>query len=201
MIGLRSLAPFAGPPRATAARCEVCASPIPEQHRHVVEVAEPRVRGVACACQACAILFEGGDASGRYHTVPDRVLRDPAFALPAAQLGVPVGLACFVREDERVATWYPGPAGLTDGELDGGAWAALVAATPLAAQLVPHVEALVVYTPRSGPPRGCYLVPVTAAYELAGRLRRTWQGFTGGDEAQAELAAFFAELDARGGKR
>jgi hypothetical protein len=198
MIGLRSLAPFASPPRATAASCEVCASPLPERHRHVVEIG---ARGVSCACQACAILFERGDAAGRYRTVPDRVLRDPAFALPSAQLGVPVGLACFVRERERVATWYPGPAGITDSELDDAAWAALAAATPLAAQLAPHVEALLVYTPRSAPARGCYLVPVTAAYELAGRLRTTWQGFTGGREAEATLAAFFAELDVRGGKR
>jgi hypothetical protein len=198
MIGLRSLAPFASTPRPAGARCEVCASPLAERHRHVVEIGH---RGVACACQACAILFERGDQAGRYRTVPDRVLRDPAFTLPAAELGVPVGLACFVRETERVATWYPGPAGITDGELDDVAWAALAAATPLAEQLVPHVEALLVYTPRSAPPRGCYLVPVTAAYELAGKLRTSWQGFTGGSETEAALAAFFAELDVRGGKR
>jgi len=104
-------------------------------------------------------------------------------------------------ETARVATWYPGPAGITDSELDDAAWAALAAATPLAEQLVPHVEALLVYTPRSAPPRGCYLVPVTAAYELAGQLRATWQGFAGGSETEAALAAFFAELDVRGGKR
>ncbi len=198
MIGLRSLAPFATPARAPAARCEVCAAPIADHHRHVVEIG---ARGVACACQACAILFERGDAANRYRTVPDRVRRDPAFALPSSQLGVPVGLACFVREGERVVTWYPGPAGITDSELDESAWEALAAATPLARDLAPYVEALLVYTPRNAPPRGCYLVPVTAAYELAGRLRRSWQGFTGGAEAEAELAAFFAELDARGDKR
>ncbi len=198
MIGLRSLAPFAAPPRASAARCEVCASPLPERHRHVVEIG---ARGVACACQACAILFERGDQANRYRTVPDRVRRDPAFALPAAQLGVPVGLACFVREGERAVTWYPGPAGITDGELDDAAWDALAAATPLARELVPYVEALLVYTPRSAPSRGGYLVPVTAAYELAGRLRASWQGFTGGGEAEGQLAAFFAELDARGDRR
>ena len=196
MIGLRSLVPFTAAPRAAAARCEVCASPLPDRHRHVVEIG---VHGVACACQACAILFERGDK--RYRTVPDRVRKDPAFAVPAAELGIPVGLACFVREEGRVATWYPGPAGITDGDLDPEAWTALAAATPLAEQLAPHVEALLVYTPRSAPPRGCYLIPVTAAYDLAGRLRRSWRGFTGGDEAHAEIAAFFAELDARGGMR
>lgn len=198
MIGLRSLAPFAAPPRVPAARCEVCAAPIAPQHRHVVEIG---VRGVACACQACAILFERGDQANRYRTVPDRVRRDPTFALSPAQLGVPVGLACFVREDERVVSWYPGPAGITDAELDDAAWDALAAATPLARELVAHVEALLVYTPRSAPPRGCYLVPVTAAYDLAGRLRTSWRGFMGGSEADAQLASFFAELDARGDKR
>lgn len=196
MIGLRSLAAFATPTR-TAARCEVCAAPLPERHRHVVEVG---ARGVSCACQACAILFDRSEG-GKYRTVPDRVLRDPAFTLPASRLGVPVGLACFVREDEKVATWYPGPAGITDSELDEEAWAALVAATPLAAQLAPHVEALLVYAPRSLPPRGCYLVPVTAAYELAGRLRTSWSGFTGGEQSERQLAELFAELDARGGTR
>jgi hypothetical protein len=133
--------------------------------------------------------------------VPDRVLRDPDFELSIVQLGVPVGLACFVQEDDRIAIWYPGPAGITDDELDAAGWRALCAATPLASQLAPHVEALLVWSPRNGVPRGCYLVPVTAAYELAGQLRATWQGFTGGAAAEAQLAAFFTGLDARGGKR
>lgn len=198
MIGLRALAPFTGPPPARATRCEVCASPLPDRHRHVVEIG---ARGVACACQACAILFERGDAAARYRTVPDRVRRDPAFALTAAQLGVPVGLACFVRQDERVAIWYPGPAGLTEDELAPDAWDTLRAATPLARELAPHVEALLVWAPRHGAARGCYLAPVTCAYELAGQLRATWQGFTGGAAAERELATFFAALDARGGIR
>lgn len=196
MIGLRTLAPFVTPRPAPTARCEVCASPIPERHRHVVEIGR---HGVACACQACAILFEGGDT--RYRTVPDRVLRDPDLSITAAQLGVPVGLACFVREAARTAIWYPGPAGITDDELDADGWTALAAATPLARELAPYVEALLVWAPRHTAARGCYLVPVTAAYELAGRLRTTWQGFTGGGAAEAQLATFFAELDARGGTR
>jgi hypothetical protein len=190
MMGLGSLARFTTPSRAGVARCEVCASPLPEPHRHVVEIG---VRGIACACQPCAILFERGDT--RYRTVPDRVLRDPTFA--PSEIGVPVGLACFVREAERVATWYPGPAGITEGAVDDAAWTALASATELAREMAPHVEALLVYVPRSSPARSCYLVPVTAAYELAGRLRDAWQGFTGGATAERELAAFFARLDER----
>jgi hypothetical protein len=196
MTALRSLARFASPRPAPTARCEVCANAIPERHRHVVELGRP---GVACACPACAILFEHGET--RYRTVPDRVLRDPHLAITAAQLGVPVGLACFVRQGERTAIWYPGPAGITDDELDADGWSALAAATPLARELAPHVEALLVWAPRNAASRGGYLVPVTAAYELAGRLRGCWQGFTGGSEAEAQLAAFFADLDARGGTR
>jgi hypothetical protein len=196
MMGLRVLSPFTAPRPAPASRCEVCAATIPERHRHVVEIGR---RGVACACRACAILFERSDT--RYRTVPDRVLRDPALTITAAQLGVPVGLACFVRESERTAIWYPGPAGITDDELDTDGWSALADATPLARELAPHVEALLVWAPRNAASRGGYLVPVTAAYELAGRLRATWQGFTGGAEAEAQLAAFFADLDTRGGAR
>jgi hypothetical protein len=42
-------------------------------------------------------------------------------------------------------------------------------------------------------------VPISAAYELVGRLRSVWEGFTGGERGDAEIAAFFAELDRRGG--
>lgn len=207
MIAFRALAKLATPRPAAAAeaRCELCAAPIPAQHRHVVELG---VHGIQCACRACAILFAAGEPGARYRTVPERVLADPSFALTSQQwsaLGVPVGLAFLFRDSVRGQgiVCYPGAAGVVEGELDPEVWDAVAAATPLARVLVEDVEALIVHGERGARELACYLVPISDAYELAGRLRASWQGFSGGDRARAELAAFFAGLAARaqGGRR
>jgi len=199
MIPLRPLARFATrPPRVDATeRCELCTKPIGEVHRHLVE---PGGHNVICACLPCAILFVQATCAARYRTVPDRVRIDTGFALRPDQLGIPVGLAFCFRDStvDEVIACYPGPAGIVETELVPEAWERLVAATRLATQLEPDVEALLVRSLRGGGPPSCYLVPITTAYELAARLRRTWSGFTGGDAAERELAAFFSELDLRG---
>jgi hypothetical protein len=199
MIALRPLAELARAPRRVAAdaRCELCTAPIGERHRHVAEVG---TRSILCACGACAILFARSERGARFRTVPDRVRVDTHFALRPEQLGIPVGVAFCYRDSahDRLVACYPGPAGTVDAELRPEAWQALAAATPLAAQLEPDVEALLVHGERGRHRVTCYLVPITAAYELTGRLRKNWHGFTGGVEADRELAAFFAELDARG---
>lgn len=200
MIALAPLARFAAGDGAAprAARCELCGGPLGEPHRHVVELGQ---RGVQCACAACAILFARGDA--RYRTIPDRVRRARSFALDAerwAALGIPVTLAICYRDSRRDTSivCYPGPAGLTEAELEADAWQAICAATPLAHELAPDVEALLVRGARGARTLACYLVPISTAYELVGRLRVAWEGFSGGARGEAELAAFFAELDRRG---
>ncbi len=199
MIALRPIARLAAPTeRATPdARCELCTTPIGDAHRHVVEVG---TRAILCACRACAILFTSRDKGARYRTVPDRIRIDAKFALPPARLGIPVGVAFCFRDSakQQLVACYPGPAGIVDSELPPESWDALAAATPLANLLEPDVEALLVHSQRGGWRLACYLVPITAAYELAGRLRKSWSGFTGGEPADRELAAFFAELDGRG---
>jgi hypothetical protein len=201
MIELRALAQLARAPvlLPEAARCELCTAPLAERHDHVVELGR---RGVSCACQACAILFADSEPGARYRTVPDRVLVDRDVALVSEQLGMPVGLAFCVRDSTRdqVVVGYPGAAGIVDAELDPAAWTALVAATPLAAALAPDVEALLLRREPGSPRITCYLVPISAAYDLAGQLRSSWRGFTGGDEARARLAQFFATLEQRGGR-
>jgi hypothetical protein len=194
MIALRSIAQLVTPHRPSAVvRCDLCTTPIGDAHRHVVELG---VRGMLCACPACAILFAHGD---RYRTVPERVLVEPELRVTPERLGLPVGLAFCVRDSRgRVTACYPGPAGIVDAELDPAAWDALAAATPLASALEPEVEALIVRGERGAPRVACYLAPISAAYELVARLRTTWRGFSGGDEAARELSAFFAELERRG---
>ena len=61
--------------------------------------------------------------------------------------------------------------------------------------LVPDVEALLVRRTREI--NECFLVPIDACYELAGRIRQRWSGFGGGFEAEAEIDAFFTALHAR----
>lgn len=199
MIALPPLARLATRPARvdTTERCELCTRPIGEVHRHLVE---PGGHNVVCACMACAILFVQATGAARYRTVPDRVRIDTSFRLGPDQLGIPVGLAFCFRDStvDEVIACYPGPAGLVETELAPEAWERLVAATRLAAQLEPDVEALLVRSLRGGGPPSCYLVPITTAYELAARLRKTWSGFTGGEAAELELAAFFRELDLRG---
>jgi hypothetical protein len=86
---------------------------------------------------------------------------------------------------------------MTEAELDGGAWDAITGSTGLARDLADDVEALLVRRRRGE--LDCYLVPISAGYELVARLRAVWEGFTGGARSEAELAAFFGELDRRGG--
>ena len=198
MIPFRALAQLASEPRpASGPRCELCGSPLREPHRHVVELG---ARGVQCTCTPCAILFSRPDSTARFRTVPERVVADPAFAMTAerwAGLGIPVALAFFFRDSTRdeVVVCYPGAAGVIEAALEPAAWHEVTQATPLAAELAEDVEALLVHGERGAPTLACYLVPISAAYDLAGRLRRTWRGFTGGDEARREVATFFAELD------
>ncbi|GHH86806.1 hypothetical protein GCM10018793_60160 [Streptomyces sulfonofaciens] len=54
---LRGLARRPLPPATVPAaeeRCDVCAQPVPEQHRHLLD---PAADTLLCACQACALLF------------------------------------------------------------------------------------------------------------------------------------------------
>lgn len=177
-------------------RCELCSVPLGDGHRHLVDIDQ---RVLACACVACAMLFDReGAARGRFRTIPDRYLSDPrwhADAIGWQALGVPVSVAFFFRNSaqDRVVAFYPSPAGATESEVEPRAWDAAFGDCALAAALAPDVEALLVR--RTDTASSCHLIPVDAAYELVGRLRLHWRGFDGGDRARAELDTFFAELE------
>jgi hypothetical protein len=173
--------------------CEMCATPVPEQHPHLVHVVERRM---LCACGPCGFLFDNpGAGGGEYRRVPDRYLSDPEFELAADQweaLQIPVGLAFFLRNSARneIVACYPGPAGATESELSMTAWTSGVGSGRLAAELAPDVEALLVRRE----PDECLLVPIDACYRLVGLVRMHWKGFDGGAVAWREIDAYFDEL-------
>jgi hypothetical protein len=179
-------------------RCEMCREVLDGRHGHVVEIEK---RSIVCACRACYLLFtQEGAAGGKYRSVPERVRYDPARPLDDAdwnELQIPVAMAFFFVNSVlgRVVAGYPSPGGMTECELDLAAWDRLVAAYPLLAALTPDVEAVFVNRAEQG--NEVFLLPIDECYSLVGELRLRWQGFDGGAEAHAALAAFLAGLRGR----
>jgi len=199
--------------RADTERCEMCRQVLDGRHGHLVDTEK---RSLTCACRACYLLFtHEGAGGGRYRAVPERVCYDPARPLTEAdwnELQIPVAMAFFFYNSAlgRVVAGYPSPGGATECELDLAAWDRLAAGYPLLAALAPDVEAIFVSrragqggtSPPSppGPPSGSYevfLIPIDECYSLVGELRLQWQGFDGGAEARAALAAFLDGLRRR----
>jgi Family of unknown function (DUF5947) len=175
-------------------RCEMCRDVLGPRHGHVVDLEE---RSLSCTCRACYLLFtHEGAAGGRYRAVPENVYHDPGRPLTDAdwsELQIPVAMAFFFYNSAlgRVVAGYPSPGGATECELDLAAWDRLAAAYPLLGALAPDVEAIFVN-------RGeLFLIPVDECYALVGELRMKWQGFDGGAEARAALAAFLDGLRRR----
>ena len=73
------------PAKAPQEKCELCATPVPPQHPHLVQVAERRM---VCACGPCGFLFlcQGArfDLAGRFFDgSPASVnLRIPPYSFP-----------------------------------------------------------------------------------------------------------------------
>ena len=169
-------------------RCDLCAAPVESRHRHVLD----EERGeLLCTCRACTLLF-GRDAAGggRYRLVPETRRRLPA--LSPRELGVPVGLAFFVREDDGVVASYPSPAGATRWDVDPAVWAGIVRRCPELADLAPRVQALLLNTARG---RGeHWLVPIDDCYRLVAVIRSEWRGLSGGSTVWPAVDTFFEEL-------
>ncbi|WP_329374504.1 DUF5947 family protein [Streptomyces sp. NBC_00669] len=199
LTGLRRFAAAARAERERPERCELCGVDVaPGAHRHLVDTEK---RALACACVACALLFDSrGAAGGRFRAVPDRYLADPGHVWDDGvweRLQIPVGVAFFFRNAalDRLVAQYPSPAGATESELDPDTWQDVLAGSRLAQVLEPDVEALLVR--RAEGRYACFLVPIDICYELVGRMRLRWQGFDGGAEARADLERFFAEVARR----
>jgi hypothetical protein len=173
-------------------RCDLCSAPVAPGHRHLLDTER---REVQCACRACALLFSPGGASeGHYRLVPRRRLRLPP--VPTDALGVPVGLAFFVRgADGVVVAYYPSPAGATQWAVDERAWRDVVETCPELGGLEADVEALLVNTARGA--RQYWLVPIDDCFRLVAVVRREWKGLSGGGTVWPEVVRFFDELTER----
>jgi hypothetical protein len=191
--------------RKAVERCEMCSLELGEEHEHLVE---PVNRKLICACQVCAILFEGQSGT-KYKRVPRRVLFLPDFQLSDAQwdgLMVPIEMAFFFRSSPqaKMIALYPSPAGPTESLLTLDTWSEIVEMNPILNEMQADVTALLVNRVghvRGGVPAEYYLVPIDECYKLVGLIRTHWRGLSGGTEVWREIATFFAALKHRAGFR
>jgi hypothetical protein len=179
--------------------CELCGVAIPHEHPHLVDV---ETRRLLCACRPCYLLFDHpASGAARFRAVPRRILLLPGLALGEAQwerMQIPVGIAFFFHHSRlgRTVAFYPSPAGATESLLGLDSWEEVARANPLVAALASDVEALLLYKHKAS--FEGFIVPISACYELVGRIRRSWKGFHGGEEAWREIDDFFAGLRERG---
>jgi Family of unknown function (DUF5947) len=191
---LRRLARKPAPP-ALVEHCELCGVALPPEHRHLVD---RKSATLACACTACALLFEReGAAGGTYIAVPQRSLALGDFRMSEEQwddLMIPVNMAFIYVSTaaKRAVAYYPSPAGATESLLNLEHWDALVAENPILASLAPDVEALLLNRLRDA--REYYIVPIDACYQLVGIIRTSWRGLGGGEEVWQAITGFFASL-------
>jgi len=156
-------------------------------------------RQLACACEACAILFSG-HKTGRYRRVPRRLSRLVDFHLTDERweaLSLPVNLAffCQVSNLGKVLAHYPSPAGATEALLPPDLWGELAEENPVLRRIEPDVEALLVN--RVDAIRAYYLVPLDECYKLVGLIRTHWRGLSGGTQIWGQIGEFFAGLEER----
>ena len=201
--GLRGLSrPGAGQPSgangepdgAIEEQCDLCGTPLPAEHRHLLQLTDRRI---LCACETC-LNERSADpdmrpAGTRVAWIDELAMADELWA----RLGIPIGLAFFTingATGETVA-FYPSPAGSTECELDLDAWDELKEANPELESLEPDAEAFVVN--RLADPPIHVVLPIDECYRMVGTVKAAWEGISGGAEVDAQVANFFDELRER----
>jgi hypothetical protein len=179
--------------RRPVERCELCAVELPSRHSHLFQI---QARRIACACDGCALLFEG-DAAANFRRIPRDVFYLGDLALEDLQweaLSIPIGLAFlfFNSASQRMTAMYPSPGGAIESLLSLDAWNQIASRSPRLQTMQPDVEALLVNRVTS--PYEYYLAPIDRCYELTGLVRKQWSGFSASEELWREVGRFFAGL-------
>ena len=160
----------------------------------------------SCARAAAATCCSRPRAPAAAATAPcpTATCRSPTSSCRRGQwdaLQIPVSVAFFFLNStlDRVAAFYPSPAGATESLLSLDTWDEVVGRQPRAGDAGARRRGVPRRAPTAARRRRaeCFLVPIDACYELVGQLRRLWRGFDGGSEAHDALDAFFADVRAR----
>jgi Family of unknown function (DUF5947) len=197
---LAALQRFVRKPAHRAETCELCATALTPLHAHLLELDKHQV---TCACDPCAILFDG-NARQRYRRIPRDVVRLRDFAISDMEwdsLLIPINLAFFVRDSAtgRTVAQYPSPGGAMESTLDLEYWQEIVDRTPIIARFEPDVEALLVN--RIHDHREYFRAPIDHCFRLVGLIRKHWRGLSGGAEVWVEIDRFFHELSLMAGEK
>lgn len=147
--------------------CHLCGASLPVRHPHLLDRHDGRV---LCACNPCALLFEGSGA-GRHRRIHHRVERDASLRARDAldRLSIPVGLAAVRRSSRAVEALYPSPAGIIESRLDGAQLDAWLAASSVDPAAWPDDTALLLDA--LGTRDRCHWVSLDVCFALMGRLR------------------------------
>lgn len=198
---LRRLTRTRRPASRAVEHCELCGAGLAHKHPHLVELAS---RQILCACDACAMLFDGGEKL-RYKRVSRRALCLTNFHMSDGQwesLLIPINMAFFFHSslEGRMIALYPSPAGAVESLLPLEAWNEIAESNRELLQLQPDIEALLVN--RVGHAHGmssaeCYIAPIDECYRLVGLIRTNWKGLSGGTEVWTEIGRFFSNLRSR----
>ena len=185
-------------PSRSMEQCELCSAGLAQEHPHLVELTS---RQILCACDACAMLFDGMERT-KYKRVSRRAQYLLDFEMTDGQwesLLIPINMAFFFGSsiEGRVIALYPSPAGAVESLLPLEAWNEIAASNRALSHLLPDVEALLVN--RVGHAHGLtraeyYIAPIDECYKLVGLIRSNWKGLSGGSEVWTELGRFFSEL-------
>lgn len=200
---LGTLRQFRGTRRAasrTIEHCELCSAELHGEHPHLVELAS---RQLVCACDACAMLFDGMERS-KYKRVSRNIQFLDNFAMTDVQwdsLIIPINLAFFFHSsiEGRMVALYPSPAGAVESLLALETWNEIVEGNPVLRHMQSDVEALLVNRigrrDKAVPPE-YYIAPMDKCYQLVGLIRANWKGLSGGAEVWEAIDLFFADLRA-----
>lgn len=173
--------------------CDLCATTVPSDHRHLLNLVERRIE---CVCESCWAL-RSGDAE--FRPTGMRTLWLPDLDVPDdvwASFQIPIGLAFFMESTVAgcVIALYPSPAGATESELHFSSWSSLVALNPALADLEPDVEGLIAN--RLADPPAYAIAPIDRCYALTGTVKMSWEGISGGVGVSEAVAGFFDGLRA-----